>query len=369
MMSRWPACELKTCTLVMALAGLFLACNSAETSQPEPPRDKGPIPYELLSDYEFFSGQLTDLKPADNVIPYSVNAPLWSDGAGKARFIVLPPGEKAVFADMDEWALPNGTIIIKSFFFPLDRREPDGPRRHIETRLLVRDLNAKEGWTAHTYVWNEAQTDAVRIIAGQPMDIHFIDEMGKDVNQFYLVPNTNQCENCHTRNDVYVPLGISTHQLNGMVTINGQQKNQLDYFNERGVFAAAPPSPSALPAFPDPFGNAPLEERARAYLHANCSHCHRPGAEGGPSGLVLLAWESTPAKYGVCKGSVAAGSGTGNHEYDVVPGMPAESIMVFRMSSTDPEVKMPELPNLLPDTRGVDLISQWISAMAPAGCP
>lgn len=354
---------------MLALTLQLCACNPAETSEPQPPRDKGPIPYELLSDYEFFEGNQAALKPAAHLIPYSVNAPLWSDGAGKARFLVMPPGQKAVYADMDEWELPDGAIIIKSFYFPLDRRDSEGPRRHIETRLLVRDVKAKKGWTAHTYLWNDEQTDAVRVIAGQPMNIDYIDEMGKQATQFYLVPNTNQCENCHTRNDLFVPLGISTHQLNGVVSIDGQQKNQLDYFNERGVFAASLPAPATLPAFANPFGNAPLEERARAYLHANCSHCHRPGAEGGPSGLVLLAWENTPAKYGVCKGSVAAGGGTGNHEFDIVPGIPAESIMVFRMNSSDPEVKMPEIPNLLPDLQGVALISEWISSMTPAGCP
>lgn len=361
--------ESKHRKIAVMLGFLLGACSSAENAQPAPPRDKGSIPYELLSDYGFFEGNQADLKPSANVIPYSVNAPLWSDGAGKQRFLVLPPGEKAEMTDMDEWALPNGTIIIKSFYFPLDRRDLTGPRRHVETRLLIRDTSAKEGWTAHTYVWNDGQTDAVRMIAGQPTNIDFIDEMGNPVTQFYLVPNTNQCKNCHTRNDLYVPLGINTHQLNGMVTVNNAQKNQLDYLNERGVFGAALPDPATLPAFPNPFGAAPLEERARAYLHANCSHCHRPGAEGGPSGLVLLAWENEPAKYGVCKGSVAAGGGTGNNDYDIVPGTPGDSIMVFRMSSTDPEVKMPEIPNLLPDNQGVSLISEWIAAMAPAGCP
>ena len=65
----------------------------------------------------------------------------------------------------------------------------------------------------------------------------------------------------------------------------------------------------------------------------------------------------------------AAGPGTGGHDYDIVPGHPEESILVFRISSTDPEIKMPELPNKIVDKRGVELVSEWITGMTPEGCP
>ena len=143
---------------------------------------------------------------------------------------------------------------------------------------------------------------------------------------------------------------------------------QLSWLAEQGVFGTATPSPSDLERFADPFGDEPVDKRARSYLAANCSHCHRPGGGGGDSGLVLLAWEETLAKIGVCKQPAAAGAGTGGFSHDIVPGHPDESIMLFRMRSTDPEIKMPELPNLLPDTRGAEVVSAWIAAMEPAGC-
>ena len=351
----------------LALALVLVACGSEEPIQEVKP--KGPLPYATLSEYGFFSGKLADLAPAAGVVPYDVNSPLWSDGAGKARFIVLPDGQKADFDEGEEWAFPDGTILIKSFFFPLDRRDPEGARRHIETRLLIRDSKVAEGWTAHTYFWNDEQTEASRTIAGKKVIIDSIDEGGNDVSQTYLVPNTNQCKSCHVRDDVYEVLGVTTHQVNREVTVGGEVRSQLDYLAERGVFSAPLPPSSGLVAFPDPSGAAPLEDRARAYLHANCSHCHRPGGGGGSSGLVLLAWEENPTKLGLCKGAVAAGSGTGAHLFDVVPGKPEESIMIYRMSSTDPEIKMPEIPNLLPDEQGVALISAWIQSLSPAGCP
>lgn len=355
-----------------AAIGLFSAVISGCGSDEQPPpevKPKGPLPYATLSEYEFFTGKLADLSPAASVVPYEVASPLWSDDAGKARFIVLPEGQKAIFDEGEDWEFPEGTIIIKSFFFPLDRREPEGARRHIETRLLVRDSKVTEGWTAHVYFWNDEQTEASRVIAGKTVTMDSIDETGKDFSQTYLVPNTNQCKNCHTRDDVYRVLGVTTQQVNRDITVGGEVKNQIAYLAERGVFSAPPPSPSGLAAFPDPFGAAPLEERARGYLHANCSHCHRPGGGGGSTGLELVAWEQNPTKLGVCKGPVAAGSGSGMHLFDIVPGQPADSIMIYRMSSTDPEIKMPEIPNLLSDEKGVALISEWIQSMSPAGCP
>jgi uncharacterized repeat protein (TIGR03806 family) len=353
-------------------AAIWLSVISGCGSNDEPPpevKPKGPLPYATLSEYGFFSGKLADLTPAADVVPYDVSSPLWSDGASKARFIVLPEGQRIGFGEGEDWAFPEGTIIIKSFFFPLDQREPEGARRHIETRLLVRDNKVAEGWTAHTYVWNAEQTEASRTIAGKKMTIDSIDESGNSVSHAYLVPNTNQCKSCHTRDDVYEVLGLTTHQVNRPVTVAGEVKSQIEYLAERGVFSAPPPPSSGLVAFADPFGAAPLEDRARGYLHANCSHCHRPGGGGGSTGLELVAWEEDPTKLGVCKGPVAAGSGSGTHLFDIVPGQPENSIMIFRMGSTDPEIKMPEIPNLLPDDKGVALISEWIQSMSPAGCP
>ncbi|MDP6946895.1 MAG: hypothetical protein QF464_22285, partial [Myxococcota bacterium] len=118
----------------------------------------------------------------------------------------------------------------------------------------------------------------------------------------------------------------------------------------------------------DPFGDAPLEERARSYLDANCGHCHQPGGNGGASGLVLLASEREPVKNGICKAPVAAGPGSGERHFDIVPGVPDESILMLRMESTDPEVKMPEIPNRLPHEPGIALIRAWIQSLPQDGC-
>ena len=42
--------------------------------------------------------------------------------------------------------------------------------------------------------------------------------------------------------------------------------------------------------------------------------------------------------------------------------------MIHRMKSTDPEVKMPEIPNRLPHDAGIELVSEWIRQMPSTPC-
>lgn len=323
---------------------------------------EGTFPLAKLSDYDFFVGPLVDLAPKTGVVPYQVAAPLWSDQAGKHRFIVLPEGGKIGFKEDDsEWDFPEGTILIKNFFFDHDRRDVNAGSRIIETRLLVRTA---DNWRVFTYVWNDEQTEALPLRTGKRVNIEFIDVDGGAKMEEYIVPNEDQCASCHERDDVQHSLGLVTPQMNRMVERDGAQVQQLEWLAAQGMFAADPPAPASLTAFVDPFGTeGTLEWRARGYLHGNCSHCHQLGGGAGKSGLVFLGSEPNLAKLGVCKVPAAAGQGTGGFPHDIVPGKPEESIVIFRMNSLDPEIKMPELPNRVIDKAGVQLISDWIASM------
>lgn len=327
---------------------------------------EGAWPLPKLGDYDFFQRPMRELVPKDGVVPYTVAAPLWSDAAGKGRFIVLPEGGKIGFVEGEGWTFPDGTIIIKTFFFDHDRRDPAAGARVVETRLLLREAGL---WKPAIYLWDEAEEEATLLKVGKRVDVDFIDEGGTPRTEEYIVPNLDQCASCHERDDKEELLGILTHQLNMDIEVDGQTVNQLEWLASKDMFSGPLPDVQALPRFVDPFGPAPLAERARSYLHSNCSHCHRLGGGAGKSGLVFLQWEQEPAKYGVCKVPAAAGPGTGGHSYDINPGRPDESIVIFRMNSLDPEIKMPELPNRVIDTRGVQLIHDWIAAMpAEPGC-
>lgn len=322
---------------------------------------EAPLPLAKLSDYDFFVGPLVDLAPKDGVVPYQVAAPLWSDQAGKHRFIVLPEGGKIGFKAEGDWEFPEGTFLIKNFFFDHDRRDAAVGARIIETRLLLRTA---DDWQVFIYVWNDEQTEATPLRTGKRVTVEFIDVDGAHKSEEYIVPNEDQCASCHERDDVEHSLGLITPQMNRMVERDGAQVQQLEWLAAQGMFASPPPAAASLPAFVDPFGTAgTLDQRARDYLHGNCAHCHQPGGGAGKSGLVFLASETNLAKVGVCKVPAAAGPGTGGHPHDIVPGKPDESIVLFRMNSLDPEIKMPELPNRVIDKAGVELIRQWIAAM------
>ena len=335
--------------------------------QPDRPRLDSPTPLRNLSEYAFFVGPLREMRPNNGVFAYTVNAPLWSDNAYKGRYIAMPEGGQLTpVSDGDEdWQLPVGSIVIKTFFFDLDRTTPDeGPYRINETRLLF--VTAR-GIVAETYLWNEAQTEATRFVAGTRINMAVTDEDGSVANQEYVVPNKNQCANCHGRNDQIHMLGLTTAQLN-RESLEEPGRNQLALWQSRGLISTELGDLTSLPAYDKPFVSGDLNGQARAYLHGNCSHCHRTGAAAGVTGLWLLASVTDDYRIGICKGPVAAGAGTGSFHYDILPGHPERSIMPFRMSSVDPEIKMPEIPNLIADRQGVALIESWIAAMPPVAC-
>ena len=360
-MSHCP--PLRSSLLVVLLLGL--GCDDGGSDEAAPPRPLlgGELPYETLSEYGFFVGEMAAMEPTTGVVPYQVAAPLWADHAGKDRFIVLPEGSTIEVDGAEAWSLPSGSVVIKSFFYSKDRRAPDQNVHVVETRLLIHEA---EGWTGHVYVWNEAQTEAVRKVAGGRLRLEFLDDGGQPAEQSYVLPNTNQCKNCHENDDVMGLLGPVTRQLARPVKRGGEQVDQLDWLASQGLFAAG--APSVEQPLVDPFGDADLDLRARSYLESNCGHCHRSGGHGGASGLVLLASEERPSRFGVCKSPVAAGTGSGGRLHDIAPGRPEDSILVYRMESTDPKVKMPEIPNLLPHQPGIDLVSEWISAMTYPAC-
>ena len=322
---------------------------------------EGPAP--RLSDYRLFA-DAGGRKPNARVTPYALNTPLFSDYAEKFRFVYVPPGTKVRYRAEGALDFPVGTALVKTFAYPADFRRPDQNVRYLETRLLIRK---PEGWTAQAYVWNADQTEAVLKRAGARIDVAFTDARGRERRIDYGVPNQNQCKECHQLDRAIQPLGPKARNLNGDFRYASGVENQLAHWTKAGLLEGAP-KPAAAPRtarWDDPA--EPLEARARAYLDANCAHCHNPRAVASNSGLFLQWEETNPVALGVGKRPVAAGRGSGGLEVGIKPGDPDASILAHRMASDEPGVMMPELGRTVTHEEGVKLIRDWIAGMKPHG--
>ncbi|MEQ9425340.1 MAG: SO2930 family diheme c-type cytochrome [Cyclobacteriaceae bacterium] len=322
------------------------------------PAELGP---QKLSEWGFFDGDLADLKPANGIIPYDLNTPLFSDYAYKLRFIKLPTGLKASYHPTETFDFPVGSILIKNFYYPDDFHKPEGKRTIIETRVLIRE---EVEWKALTYVWNNEQAEAYLEIAGASVDISWRDKSGTIQNIPYSVPNLVQCKSCHDFKGKMLPIGPTARQLNRKYQDNPKKPNQLAHWMQLHILDSLPPI-SGIPrlAVWDDDNNGTLSERARAWLEINCAHCHRKEGPAKNTGLYLLASQNDPYKIGINKPPVAAGRGSAGLRFAIVPGDAEASILFQRIKSLDPGIMMPELGRKLNHDEGVDLIKTWIESL------
>jgi uncharacterized repeat protein (TIGR03806 family) len=313
---------------------------------------------DRLSRYGVFD-DIVEQTPADGVIAYDVNTPLFSDYTTKFRFMRLPDGTTATWSDTDALDLPVGTMLIKTFAYLHDRRDPSQGRDLLETRLLI---HGRTGWHGAAYVYDDDNADASQQIAGTVIDASWIHDDGTPRTNRYVVPNKNQCKDCHAEKQEHQisPIGPKVRHIN--------RDGQLENLIAAGKLVGAP-DPATWPKAPDAFDpqTGTLDQRARAWLDINCSYCHNPNGLARTSGLFLDIAETEPAKYGQCKPPVATGRGSGGRAYDIIPGQPDASIMMYRIESTEPETKMPELGRNLVHTEGAQLIRDWITSL-PGGC-
>jgi len=294
-------------------------------------------------------------QPATGLIPYAPNASFWSDGAAKRRWIGLPNGAQIdTSAASGDWVFPPGTVLVKEFSLNNQR---------IETRLLMRHPDGV--WAGYVYQWNAAQTDATRVSAG--VDVTVAGQV-----QPWHIPSETECMSCHTSAATF-SLGLETAQQNSNYAypsapnppFTGSTANQLFTLNSIGLFnPAISAAPASLPAYPDPFAAAgTLDQRARAYLHINCSQCHRPG--GGTPVDLDLRYQTLMAATNTC--NVAAVDDLGvSGARRIAPGDPGGSVLYQRMNQRGAK-QMPPIATNIVDTAGAALLDSWIAAMS-ANC-
>lgn len=314
---------------------------------------------KTLSEYGLFKGNGSTQEPVEGVVPYTLNTTLFSDYTTKYRFIRMPDGFAAECTADGPLEFPEGTVIAKTFSYPHDMTNAESGEQLLETRI---ETKLADRWYGFSYAWNEEQTEATLALGGHELEVSWVHEDGTERTNRYEIPNANQCLTCHSENKTYQPIGPTAMNMNCDFDYAHGSQNQLEFLESQGRLKGLTKDQPAMPVAFDPETGS-LDERARAWLHVNCAHCHRPTGTARTSGLDLSFTQTDDAKYGFWKSPVAAGHGSGGRDYDVVPGKPDKSILLFRIESEDPSIRMPNVARNLVPTEAAQLIREWIASM------
>lgn len=282
-----------------------------------------------------------------SMIPYEINAPLWSDNADKKRWLALPDNTFINIENDHDWTFPMGSVLRKDFALN---------DQLIETRLFARHTDGS--WAGYSYEWNAEQTEATLLTNQKTVVIG---------SQNWTYPSQAQCLQCHTAAADQV-LGPETAQLNRLITDPANasaQINQISYLDDLGLFTVSPALPGALPGLVeyDDLMATPADI-ARSYLHSNCSHCHRAG--GPVQSNMDLHYAVDFSVMNVCNAQPDFGDVLGATQL-FTPNNTSDSIIYQRMLESSTTERMPPLSSDNEDNLGLQVISNWITATA--SCP
>ncbi len=297
-------------------------------------------------------------RPDPALIPYSINAPGWNDGAEAERFLALPGTAKVGFDAGRGWTFPDGTALVQTLSID---REPGDPasRVRVETRVLL--LQQGE-WAGYSYRWDDDQSDATLVAKGGEVAVISPEADGKP-GRAWRFPSRSECMSCHSRAAGFV-LGVTGAQLNREHDYGGASANQLGALDRIGLFnAPLPKPPGELDALVDHRDESKgLEARVRTYLHVNCSVCHVE-AGGGNSPMELGL--ATPREKMRLLGARPRHETFGIADAMLVaPGDPDRSVLIRRLAHRG-RGQMPPLGSNRVDDRAVALVRDWIAGLAP----
>lgn len=302
--------------------------------------------------------------PAPGVIPFEVNSRQWQDGATAEHWVAFP-GESSATLYGQAKPIP-GMVYWHNFrlHFPLNAvlvRTISLSGRRVETQILHYD---GEDWQPYTYAWRDDQVDA-DLVPSDGAEKEVPDGSQKRLWQFH---SRSQCRSCHSSWSEFA-LGFQPEQLNRP---GPDGKNQLVALSELGLIRRMAASGESLPSFDaesaakerqlaDPADESqPLEARARAYLHANCGHCHSNG--GGGAVDLRLQYPVAVADMKAIGVRPARGVFGLPDACIIKPGEPASSTLYFRMAKFGRD-RMPHFGSEQPDEAGLKLIEQWIASL------
>lgn len=291
------------------------------------------------------SGTIDKSLPA-HVRPFAPASFLWSDGAEKARWIQLPEGAQIDTQKPGVWSFPDGTRAWKEFKYKGKR---------IETRFFMKLGPGR--WRTATYLWNEAETDAVNFAGG---DVPVSDGT-------YHVPTGEECEQCHrgSRDQLlgFEPLLLGMAGAQGLTLPTLVAENKLSH----------PPSNTSYQIPDDGTGVGP---QVLAWMHVNCGvGCHNTNENsyGYPSRLFLrlspeMLEGGGPATWDPIKTTLNQVAHTSNFvgQTRIVPGAPEASLLMELATTRGNNRAMPPIATRTIDQPNVDLLREWIRRLGGA---
>jgi len=379
-------------TLLLSFTFIIIACSKSDDDQYVPvapviPIIESPVkvdlttvPYEKLSDYKFFEGDLKDQKPALGLLPYEPSSSLFTDYAHKKRFVWMPKNTRATYnSDGTALELPVGAALIKTFYYDNVQNIANvGGSRIIETRVMIRKA---DGWIFADYIWNDDQTEATFSLSGGSTPISWKDENNVIKSTNYSIPNKDRCVACHKFQKLVpggdeiitnLPIGIKPQNLNFNYTYpDGTTKNQLTKWIETGYLENNFSLPTAEHSTVDYNDTSKsLSLRARSYVDANCAHCHQNNrlCDYRSMRFAFAETMNDDTNMGVCVNAAETGGDFPASLIKVVaPGNINRSMMYYRLKSTTPSQMMPLHGRTVVHEEGLKLIGDWINSLAP--CP
>jgi len=319
-----------------------------ELDRNPPVQQRAPFPRKLSETGLFTNVAKHEMAPG--VIPYSINAAFWSDGAHKERFFAMPGATTIKFSESKPWEFDDGAVTVKSFTLDLEEGNP-ASRKRIETRVVVKQ---DDRWVGYTYLWNDKQTDADLVgAAGMDKTYTVKERSGKTRKQVWHYPSRNECMFCHSRAAGFV-LGINTAQMN--------RDNQLSTLSKMGMFKTPlTKAENAYPAYPDPFlSGADLADRAKTWLHVNCAMCHV--SDGGGNSMIELGYRTPLSRSHAVNEAPMHDTFNIKDAKLIAPGDAQRSIIFHRINLRGSGQMPPTSSNRI-DEAGARLIREWIDQM------
>jgi uncharacterized repeat protein (TIGR03806 family) len=227
-----------------------------------------------LSAYSIFDGAPANLIPSSDFHLVELSSALYTDHAHKQRLIKVPSGTQLMRMADGSIDFPDGTILVKTFYYYNNEQDTTQGKRILESRLLIKENGI---WNVATYIWNQDQTDGILEKNGLDTQVSWVSADGTNLSTLYHVPDENECIACHQTSNSTAPIGPNLRNLNRTVERNGVMTNQIDHMQSLGILSSF--SSSQEPVIPDyTDASNSFADRGRAYLDMNCAHCHNPTA-------------------------------------------------------------------------------------------